>query len=69
MSNMTLTYNPNIAKINLHAKYQGRNSNGSADRRMNGRYQVHYLSAARCYAVDKNESIIALVFPIRCDIA
>ncbi len=31
---MTLTYNPNLAKVkvNLHTKYQGRRSNGSAVR-------------------------------------
>ncbi len=60
----TLTYNPNLAKVklNLHTKYQGRRSNGSAvrvsadgqtDGRTEGRYQVHYLPR---FAVD-NKSI------------
>ncbi len=46
----TLTYNPNLVKVmvNLHTEYQGRSSNGSAvrvsaDRQMDGRYQIHYL--------------------------
>ena len=47
---MTLTYNPNLAKVkvDLHTESQGRRSNGSAvrvqtDGQMDGRYQVHYL--------------------------
>ncbi len=65
---MTLTYNPNLAKVkvNVHTKYQGRRSNGSAvraqtgghpngrtDRRTDGRYQLHYLPR---FAVDKHVS-------------
>ncbi len=61
---MTLTYNPNLAKVkvDLHTKNQGRRSNGSAvrgrtdgqtdrrtDGRTDGRYQVHYLPR---FAVD-----------------
>ena len=50
---MTLTYNPNLAKVKVdpNAKYQGQRSNGSAmrahtDRRTDGRYQVYYLPAS-----------------------
>ena len=49
---MTLTYNPN-----LHARYQGCKSNGSAvrvetDGWTDKCYQVHYLSSSLSYAVD-----------------
>ncbi len=50
----TLTYNPNLAKVNLHAKYQGRRPNGSAvregtdgrtDRRMDAtKYIISFAS-------------------------
>ncbi len=57
---MTLTYDPNqvTVKVNLHTKFQGRMSNGSAvraqtdiqtDGQTDGRYQVHYLPR---FAVD-----------------
>ncbi len=43
----TLTYNYNLAKVkvNLHTKYQGHRSNGSAWEvgQPDGRYQVNYL--------------------------
>ncbi len=57
---MTLTYIARLAKVkvDLHAKGEGRRSNGSArrvvtdgqtDRRTDGGYQVHYLPR---FAVD-----------------
>ncbi len=70
---MTLTYNPNIAKVkvNIHTKYQGRRSNGSAvraqtdghpngqtDGQTDGRYQVHYLPR---FAVDKYGSAVCVI--------
>ncbi len=49
-----LTLTPTF-DLDLHTEYQGRRSNGSGvraltDRRMDGRYQVHYLPR---FAVDK----------------
>ena len=59
---MTLTYNPNLAKVKVdhHAKNEGRRSKGSdrrartntqTNRQTNGRYQTHYLPS---FAVDNN---------------
>ena len=48
----TMTFNPNLAKVNLHTKSQGRRSSRSAvrvetDEQTDGRYQVCYLPALR----------------------
>ncbi len=53
-----MTFNPNLAKVKLHTKYQGRRSNKSAarvvtDGQTDRRYQVHYLSALLNYAANK----------------
>ena len=68
---MTLTYNPNLAKVKVdpHTKNQGQRSNGSAVRALTSkqtdrRNQVHYLPASR--AIIKRRQTINLVRENTC---
>ncbi len=61
---MTLTYIARLAKVkvDLHARDEGRRSNGSArrvvtDGQTDGRYQVHYLPR---FAVDKHSQALII---------
>ncbi len=55
----TLTYNPNLAKVNLHTKYQGLRSIGAGVRALTDRQtdatKCIYLPASLSYAVDNQQ--------------